>query len=52
MTKLVIKNPEDRRVMVSILADNGYNVKIDREKVGKVMKSVVIAWTDEETKDE
>lgn len=45
--QLVIKNPEDRRKVVSVLADNGYSVKIDRVKVGNQNKSVVIVWKDE-----
>jgi hypothetical protein len=45
--QLVIKNPEDRRSVVAVLADNGYSVKIDRVKVGSQMKGVVIVWKDE-----
>ena len=50
MTKLVIKNPEDRRVMVSILADNGYSVKLGKIKVGNQSKITVDFWKDEEKK--
>ena len=45
--QLVIKNPDDRRQVVSVLADNGYSVKIDRVKVGNQTKSVVVVWKDE-----
>ena len=48
MTRLVIKNEEDRRAIVGILAVNGYSVKIERIKVGNVNKSVVTVWKDED----
>ena len=44
--QLIIKNAEDRRAVVAILADNGYTVKIDRVKVGTQTKTVVIAWNE------
>ncbi|MBO7273524.1 MAG: hypothetical protein J6V22_01585 [Clostridia bacterium] len=50
MTQLIIKNPQDRRDMVSILADNGYTVKIGRIKVGSQNK-VTVDILDEEKKD-
>lgn len=48
MTQLIIKNADDRRAVVAILADNGYSVKIERVKVGKTVKSAVCVWKDEE----
>ena len=50
MTSFVVKNEEDRRAMVGILAVNGYSVKIERITVGKTVKSVVTVWKDEEEK--
>ena len=41
--KLVIKNAEDRRAVVAILADNGYTVSIERVKLGTQSKTVVVA---------
>ena len=49
--QVIIKNPQDRRDMAAILADNGYSVKIDRVMVGKTVKSVVIYWEEEEKKE-
>lgn len=45
--QLAIKNQEDRRKIVAVLADNGYSVKIGRVKVGNQAKSVVIVWKEE-----
>ena len=42
--QLTIKNAEDRRAVVAILADNGYIVKLDRIKVGSQSKAVVVVW--------
>lgn len=50
MIQLIIKNSDDRRAVAAILADNGYSVKIERITVGKTVKSVVIAWKNEEKK--
>ena len=45
--QLAIKNPEDRRKVVAVLADNGYSVKIDRVRVGNQIQSVVVVWKDD-----
>lgn len=42
--QLIIKNAEDRRSIVAILADNGYTVSIERVKIGTQAKTVVVAW--------
>jgi hypothetical protein len=42
MIQLVVKNAEDRRTMVAILAENGYAVKMDRVKIDNTPKSVVV----------
>ena len=41
--QLIIKNAEDRREIVAILADNGYTVSIERIKIGTQSKTVVVA---------
>lgn len=41
MIQLVIKNPQDRRDMVAILADNGYTVKLGKIKIGSQSKVTV-----------
>ena len=41
--QLVIKNADDRRSVVAILADNGYTVSIERVKLGTQAKTVVVA---------
>lgn len=45
--QLIIKNPDDRRQVVAVLADNGYSVKIDRVKIGNQTKGVVVVWKGE-----
>lgn len=51
MTQLIIKNPQDRRDMVAILADNGYTVKLGKIKVGSQSKITVDILDDEEKKE-
>jgi hypothetical protein len=41
MVQIFIKNEEDRKTIVGILAVNGYKVAITKVKDGKVNKSVV-----------
>ncbi len=41
MAQIFIKNEEDRKTVVGILAVNGYKVAITKVKDGKVNKSVV-----------
>ena len=41
MIQLVIKNPQDKRDMVAILADNGYTVKLGKIKIGSQSKVTV-----------
>lgn len=52
MIQLVIKNPQDRREMVAILADNGYTVKLGKIKIGSQSKGTVDILDDEEKKKE
>ena len=52
MIQLVIKNPQDRRDMVAILADNGYTVKLGKIKIGSQSKVTVDILDDEEKKKE
>lgn len=49
--QVIIKNPQDRRDMVAILADNGYSVKLGKVKVGNQSKITVDFWKDEEKKE-
>lgn len=42
--QLIVKNADDRRAIVAILADNGYTVSIERVKIGTQAKTVVVAW--------
>jgi hypothetical protein len=48
MIQLFIGNKEDRRLVMAILADNGYTVRLGKVKVGKTSKIAVEAWKDEE----
>lgn len=41
MAQVFIKNEEDRKTIVGILAVNGYTVAIKKVKVGSTTKSVV-----------
>jgi hypothetical protein len=41
MAQVFIKNEEDRKTIVGILAVNGYTVSIKKVKVGNTTKSVV-----------
>jgi hypothetical protein len=41
MAQIFIKNEEDRKTVVGILAVNGYKVSITKVKVGNQSKSVV-----------
>lgn len=50
MIQLIIKNPQDRRDMVAILADNGYTVKLGKIKVGSQNK-ITVDILDEEKKE-
>ena len=50
MTSVIIKNPQDRRDLVAILADNGYSVKLGRVKVGNTNKITVDFWKEDEEK--
>lgn len=46
---IVIKNPEDRKLVVQILADNGYTVRIGKEKAtGKTTVYAVVQYWREE----
>lgn len=51
MEKYIIKNPQDRRDLCAILAENGYSVKIEDVKVGNSAKKAVVVWKDEEQDD-
>ena len=51
MIQLIIKNPDDRRAVAAILADNGYSVKLGKIKVGNQSKITVDFWKDEEKKE-
>lgn len=52
MIQLVIKNPQDRREMVAILADNGYTVKLGKIKIGSQSKVTVDILDNSENKKE
>lgn len=52
MIQLVIKNPQDRRDMFAILADNGYTVKLGKIKIGSQSKVTVDILDDAEKKQE
>ena len=52
MIQLIIKNPQDRRDMVAILADNGYTVKLGKIKIGSQSKVTVDILEDAEKKQE
>lgn len=51
MGQIFIKNEEDRKTVVGILAVNGYKVAITKVKDGKVSKSVVEYDTQDSTKE-
>lgn len=44
MEKIFIANPQDRRVICGILADNGYTVRLAKVKVGSQTKIVIEYW--------
>ena len=52
MEKYIIKNPQDRRDLCAILAENGYSVRIEDVKVGNSAKKAVVVWKDEEQGNE
>lgn len=47
MIQLEISKTEDKRLIMAILADNGYTVRKGTVVVGNRKKAVVEAWKDE-----
>lgn len=47
MMRIFIGNKEDRRLVMAVLADNGYTVRLGKVKIGNTVKTIVEAWKEE-----